>query len=69
MLKERTMNQEFSQRRRMDLTNDEVLATGVTLGEHNRQLYYQALNRTLAAVILVMVFLSVILGITIFVIG
>jgi t-SNARE complex subunit (syntaxin) len=49
------MNQKFGQIRKRDLTCKELLATGVTLGEHNRRLRAERASRVLATSILIFI--------------
>ena len=49
------MNQKFGQIRRRDFTCKELLATGTTLGEHNRQLRAERASRALVTGILIFI--------------
>ena len=53
------MNQKFGQIRKRDLTCKELLANGVTLGEHNRQLRAERASRVLATGILIFILVAV----------
>jgi hypothetical protein len=60
------MNQKFPQTQGNGLTHAEVGATGVTLGEHNRQLRDQAIGRILLVVTPIVFFL---IGVLVFIAG
>ena len=53
------MNQKFGQIRKRDLPCKELLANGVTLGEHNRQLRAERASRVLATGILIFILVAV----------